>query len=62
MLQTHRLPLRVKSHTSKNNISQQTIPCKDNEAEEGWEVVEERKSVVSWHGGMIRAADELKRS
>lgn len=60
MLQSHRLKLRVKSHTSKYNVSQQTIPCKDNEVEEGWEGVEEHISVVFWHGGLIRSADEPK--
>lgn len=36
MLQSHGLRLRVKPHTPKNNISQQMIPCKDNEVEEAW--------------------------
>ena len=60
MLQSHGLRLRVKPHTPKNNISQQMIPCKDNEMEEAWEGVGGRKSLVFWHGGLIGAADELK--
>lgn len=52
--------LGVTSLASKNNIAQQTIPCKDNEVEEAWEEVEEQKSVVCWHGGSICAAAQLK--
>lgn len=71
MLRSHRLTPRVKSHTSKNNISQQSIPCKDNEVEERWERPGrgwERlgrgwgsvKALFFWHGGLIYAADEPK--